>query len=85
MNRIGNLIVPNSNYCSFEDWVLPILDAMVVDQETKGVRWTPSKVIARLGEEIGKLPGGETSVYYWAWKVRPPLRGFLSLFSLAPS
>ena len=27
MNRIGNLIVPNDNYCAFEDWLTPILDA----------------------------------------------------------
>ena len=25
LNRIGNLIVPNKNYCSFEDWIRPIL------------------------------------------------------------
>jgi hypothetical protein len=25
LNRIGNLVVPNSNYCAFEDWVVPIL------------------------------------------------------------
>ncbi len=25
LNRIGNLIVPNHNYCSFEDWINPIL------------------------------------------------------------
>lgn len=26
LNRTGNLIVPNENYCVFEDWLLPILD-----------------------------------------------------------
>ena len=29
LNRIGNLIVPNENYCKFEDWVMPILDKML--------------------------------------------------------
>ncbi|NXN92896.1 DHYS synthase, partial [Rhinopomastus cyanomelas] len=24
INRIGNLLVPNSNYCRFEDWLAPI-------------------------------------------------------------
>ncbi len=33
MNRIGNLIVPNNNYCKFEDWLTPILDAMLVEQK----------------------------------------------------
>ena len=26
LNRIGNLLVPNDNYCKFEDWFLPLLD-----------------------------------------------------------
>lgn len=33
MNRIGNLIVPNNNYCAFEDWVIPILDRLLAEQE----------------------------------------------------
>ncbi|KXL50819.1 hypothetical protein M433DRAFT_7872 [Acidomyces richmondensis BFW] len=69
MNRIGNLLVPNSNYCAFEDWVMPVLDAMLEDQTAaRGsddeFSWTPSKVIARLGKEIND----ERSVYYWAYK-----------------
>ena len=69
MNRIGNLLVPNSNYCAFEDWVMPILDRLLEEQEAaKGTDeefgWTPSKVIARLGKEIND----ERSVYYWAYK-----------------
>lgn len=68
MNRIGNLIVPNSNYCAFEDWVIPILDKMLEEQEAskrdeEPLFWTPSKVIARLGKEIND----ERSVYYWAY------------------
>ncbi|PSN71018.1 DS-domain-containing protein [Corynespora cassiicola Philippines] len=69
MNRIGNLVVPNSNYCAFEDWVVPILDKMLEEQEAskktdEPLHWTPSKVIHRLGKEIND----EKSVYYWAWK-----------------
>jgi hypothetical protein len=33
LNRIGNLLVPNDNYCKFEDWVMPILDAILKEQE----------------------------------------------------
>nr|POE76154.1 deoxyhypusine synthase [Quercus suber] len=74
MNRIGNLIVPNSNYCAFEDWVVPILDRMLEEQEAaksqeEPLNWTPSKVIARLGKEIDN----ETSVYYWAYKNNIPV------------
>ena len=41
---MGNLLVPNSNYCAFEDWIMPILDALKAEQEQEGARWTPSKV-----------------------------------------
>lgn len=64
LNRIGNLLVPNDNYCVFEDWINPILDAMMEEQKTQGASWTPSKVIARLGKEINN----EDSIYYWAQK-----------------
>ncbi|THV08591.1 Deoxyhypusine synthase [Dendrothele bispora CBS 962.96] len=64
MNRIGNLIVPNDNYCKFEDWLTPILDAMLREQQTSGQVWTPSSFIRRLGKEINN----EESVYYWAYK-----------------
>jgi deoxyhypusine synthase len=60
-NRIGNMIVPNSNYCAFEDFMNPILDAMLDEQKSKGINWTPSKMVRRLGECINN----EDSVYYW--------------------
>ncbi|KAG8821341.1 Deoxyhypusine synthase [Serendipita sp. 401] len=66
LNRIGNLVVPNDNYCKFEDWVIPILDEMLKEQKSTGVVWTPSSVINRLGKEIDN----EESVYYWAYKAR---------------
>lgn len=33
--RIGNLLVPNDNYCKFEDWLMPILDKMLLEQNTE--------------------------------------------------
>lgn len=65
LNRIGNLVVPNDNYCKFEDWLTPILDKMLEEQKETGEVWTPSSVIRRLGKEIDN----EESVYYWAYKV----------------
>ncbi|KAI9671177.1 MAG: Deoxyhypusine synthase [Caeruleum heppii] len=73
MNRIGNLIVPNANYCAFEDWVVPILDTLLTEQETalaaadatsgpETFHWTPSKIIRRLGLAIDD----PSSVLYWA-------------------
>ena len=38
INRIGNLLVPNDNYCSFEDWVMPILDQMLQEQKEQVYR-----------------------------------------------
>lgn len=32
INRIGNLLVPNTNYCLFEDWLTPILDTLLLEQ-----------------------------------------------------
>ncbi|KAK0206791.1 Deoxyhypusine synthase [Desarmillaria ectypa] len=64
MNRIGNLVVPNDNYCKFEDWLMPILDSMLVEQKEHGKIWSPSSFIRRLGKEINN----EESVYYWAYK-----------------
>ncbi|KAM6037496.1 deoxyhypusine synthase isoform 2-T2 [Theristicus caerulescens] len=69
INRIGNLLVPNDNYCKFEDWLMPILEKMVDEQETQGARWTPSRMIARLGKEIDD----PDSVCYWAQKNNIPV------------
>eukprot|EP01133_Synstelium_polycarpum_P003699 gene3699-4261_t len=69
LNRIGNLLVPNDNYCKFEDWIMPILDKMVDEQKTKDIVWTPSKMISRLGQEIND----ESSIYYWAWRNKIPV------------
>jgi deoxyhypusine synthase len=48
----------------FEEWLTPILDAMVVEQREQGVVWTPSKMIHRMGREIDN----PESVYYWCYK-----------------
>merc|ERR1712126_741603 len=69
INRIGNLLVPNDNYVKFEDWILPIFDQVLKEQKEKGVLWTPSKMIARLGLEIKD----ESSIYYWAAKNKIPV------------
>ena len=69
LNRIGNLLVPNENYCKFEDWIVPILNAMHDEQERHGVVWTPSKMIHRFGKEIDD----ESSVCYWCYKNNVPM------------
>ncbi|XP_031252364.1 deoxyhypusine synthase [Pistacia vera] len=69
LNRIGNLLVPNENYCKFEDWIIPIFDQMLKEQIEEKVSWTPSKVVARLGKEIND----ESSYLYWAYKNNIPV------------
>ncbi|KAJ3124817.1 hypothetical protein HK098_000857 [Nowakowskiella sp. JEL0407] len=69
LNRIGNLIVPNNNYCDFEDWVMPLLDELLKDQKEKGIVWSPSTIIHRLGERVNS----EDSICWWAWKNNIPI------------
>ncbi|RZC49918.1 hypothetical protein C5167_018345 [Papaver somniferum] len=69
LNRIGNLLVPNDNYCKFEDWIIPILDKMLDEQIAENILWTPSKLIARLGKEINH----PSSYLYWAYKNNIPV------------
>jgi deoxyhypusine synthase len=69
INRIGNLLVPNENYCAFEDWITPLLDKMLNIQKTKGKIWTPSKIIKFLGKQIDN----KESIYYWAAKNKIPV------------
>ncbi|XP_074654285.1 deoxyhypusine synthase-like [Tubulanus polymorphus] len=69
INRIGNLLVPNDNYCKFEDWLMPILNQVLKEQNEQNINWTPSKLIHRLGKEINH----PDSVYYWAYKNNIPV------------
>lgn len=65
LNRIGNLLVPNDNYCKFEDWVMPQLERMREEQgDDLSKAWSPSSVCRRLGQAIDD----ERSVLYWAAK-----------------
>lgn len=66
INRIGNLLAPNENYCRFEDWVMPIFDAMFDEQtrHSNPTLWTPQRMVARLGQEINN----PDSVMYWCWR-----------------
>lgn len=34
INRTGNLLVPNNNYVIFEEWLNPIFDRMLEEQNT---------------------------------------------------
>ncbi|XP_031144036.2 deoxyhypusine synthase-like [Sander lucioperca] len=68
-NRAGNTLIPQENYVKFHKWMPPILKQMLLEQNTQGVCWTPSKMIHRLGKEINN----PESVYYWAYKNNIPV------------
>ncbi|XP_068605711.1 deoxyhypusine synthase-like [Brachionichthys hirsutus] len=69
IDRIGNLLMPDNNYKLLDQWITPIFKAMLVEQNTQGVCWTPSKMIHRLGKEINN----PQSVCYWAYKNNIPI------------
>ncbi|XP_014246839.1 probable deoxyhypusine synthase isoform X2 [Cimex lectularius] len=69
INRIGNLLVPNDNYCKFEDWINPKLDIFLEEQRKNGTIWSPSKMIERLGLEINDT----SSICYWAARNQIPI------------
>ncbi|CAP37938.1 Protein CBR-DHPS-1 [Caenorhabditis briggsae] len=69
MNRAGNVLIPNDNYCAFEDWLNPILDECLEKQQKENFNWTPSKLIQVLGERIND----ESSILYWAAKHKIPV------------
>jgi deoxyhypusine synthase len=69
VNRTGNIFVPNSRYCAFEDWLMPLLDKMAKEQRESGHIITPSEFVDRLGKEIDN----KDSIYYWCHKNNIPV------------
>lgn len=79
INRIGNLLVPNRNYCEFEDWFSPILSKLHDEQDEKDRDWI-QKAAATKGElppkfawtpsaiirRLGLEINHPDSVLYWA-------------------
>jgi deoxyhypusine synthase len=54
INRIGNLLVPNSNYCEFEDWVMPLIGRMHDEQDAAWTEWAAA--VAARGPDSGEEP-----------------------------
>jgi len=64
INRIGNIYASNELYVKFERFFQPILEEMYLESKKKGVVFTPSDLIWKLGEKIND----GRSICYWAWK-----------------
>ncbi|MBI2629691.1 deoxyhypusine synthase [Candidatus Pacearchaeota archaeon] len=63
INRAGNIFIPNSRYCRFEEFIIPILERY------KDKILTPSELIKILGKEINN----KESIYYWCYKNNIPV------------
>lgn len=64
INRAGNIYIPNSRYCKFEDFVIPIFKEIYENQVKNNVIITPNELIKILGNKIDN----KDSIYYWAYK-----------------
>ena len=69
INRAGNILIPNSIYCAFEDFIIPIFEHFNDRQKETGEVVTPSELIWELGKRIDN----KESIYYWAWKNQIPV------------
>jgi len=64
VNRTGNIFVPNSRYCRFEEFFTPILKEIYEKQKKSNDVISVSELIKILGRKINN----EESIYYWCFK-----------------
>lgn len=69
INRAGNIFIPNSRYCAFEDFIMPILEKAYKEQTETGKVITPSELIWELGKSINN----KESIYYHCYKNKIPV------------
>jgi deoxyhypusine synthase len=69
INRAGNIFIPNSRYCAFEDFIIPIFERVYNEQKEKDKVITPSELIWELGKEINN----KDSIYYQCYKNKIPV------------
>ena len=69
INRAGNILIPNSRYCAFEDFIMPVLEKIYLGQKKTGKVISPSELIW----ELGKAIGNKESIYYHCYKNKIPV------------
>lgn len=69
INRAGNILIPNSRYCAFEDFFIPVLKELALEQKKSGKVASPSELIHSLGKKINH----KESIYSWAYKNKIPV------------
>jgi deoxyhypusine synthase len=89
INRIGNLLVPNTNYCEFEDWVIPHIHAMHDEQDKAMSEWIQNQkndnsssdgdpppflwTPSKVIERLGRELNHDDSVLTWAARNQIPI------------
>ncbi|MFH1365256.1 MAG: deoxyhypusine synthase [archaeon] len=69
INRAGNILIPNTRYCSFEDFIMPVLEKIYENQKKTGKVITPSELVWELGKNIDN----KKSIYYHCYKNKIPV------------
>ncbi|MFA5855721.1 MAG: deoxyhypusine synthase [Candidatus Pacearchaeota archaeon] len=69
VNRAGNIFIPNSRYCEFEEFMTPILEKLYQNQKKTGNIINVSDFVKELGKEINN----KESIYYWCYKNEIPV------------
>jgi deoxyhypusine synthase len=69
INRAGNILIPNTRYCSFEDFIMPILAKIYDAQKKTGKIITPSELVWELGKNINN----KESIYYHCYMNQIPV------------
>ncbi|MBU1129370.1 MAG: deoxyhypusine synthase [Nanoarchaeota archaeon] len=69
INRAGNILIPNSRYCAFENFIMPVLERIYLDQKKTGKVISSSELIWELGGAIGN----KESIYYHCYKNKIPV------------
>ncbi len=69
INRAGNIFIPNSRYCEFEEFIIPIFEEFYKRQKETGKVVTPSEFIWKLGEKINN----KDSIYFHCYKNKIPV------------
>ncbi len=69
INRAGNILIPNSRYCAFEDFIMPVLEELCENQKNTGKVITPSELVWELGKRIDN----KESIYYWCYRNQIPV------------
>jgi deoxyhypusine synthase len=55
LNRTGNLLVPNKNYCDFEAWLSPLLHKLHDEQDAASLKWA-KEILLYDQDKGGSLP-----------------------------